>query len=60
MCYQRFFSVFFVPSCRFNPTCSSFAIDAIKKYGVFLGVCRSFYRLLKCHPYSNANYHDPA
>jgi len=48
-----FFSFLFYPGvCRFRPTCSEYAYLAIKKYGLFKGIAKSFFRLLRCHPFS--------
>ncbi len=46
------------PHCRFEPTCSSFAIDAIKTYGIGKGIFLSLNRLRKCHPWHTGGY-DP-
>ena len=58
--YQKFISPILGTNCRFFPSCSSFAINAISKYGIIYGLFRSIRRLLKCHPYNNSNYYDPA
>jgi putative membrane protein insertion efficiency factor len=39
------------PACRFEPTCSVYACDAIGKYGVVKGIGMAVWRLLKCHPF---------
>ena len=57
--YQKFISPMLGANCRFFPSCSNFAINAISKYGIIYGLFRSIRRLLKCHPYNNANYYDP-
>lgn len=44
--------------CRFNPTCSQYMIDAIKKYGTFKGIKLGLKRLKKCHPKGDFGY-DP-
>lgn len=44
--------------CRFNPTCSEYTIEAIKKYGTFKGLRLGFKRVLKCHPGGKKGY-DP-
>lgn len=44
--------------CRFYPTCSNYAIEALKKYGFFKGWYLSIKRLLKCHPLGKKGY-DP-
>ena len=49
--YQVFFHSAF-PSCRFHPTCSNYAIEALNTHGVFKGVLLSVWRLCRCHPFS--------
>jgi len=49
--YQRFISPAFPPSCRFEPTCSNYMIEAIEKHG-FKGVLMGLARILRCHPWS--------
>ncbi|MBU0597924.1 membrane protein insertion efficiency factor YidD [Patescibacteria group bacterium] len=44
--------------CRFRPTCSEYAYQAVEKYGVFKGGWMSFKRILKCNPF-NKGGHDP-
>lgn len=44
--------------CRFYPTCSQYAIEAIRKHGAFLGTYFTVRRLLRCHPW-HAGGHDP-
>lgn len=56
--YQYLISPLFPPCCRFTPTCSAYAIQAIEKYGVFRGLFLSFRRILRCHPFSAGGY-DP-
>ena len=46
------------PRCRFYPTCSAYAYEAIDRFGVFKGVYLSIKRLLKCHPFHEGGY-DP-
>lgn len=56
--YKRFISPFFPPSCRFTPTCSQYAIDAVQKHGVMRGLLLAVWRLLRCHPFARSGY-DP-
>ena len=57
--YQKFISPLKgVSSCRFYPTCSQYAIDAIEKYGIIKGSFMSIKRILKCHPFHPGGY-DP-
>ena len=56
--YQRFISPLFGPVCRFHPTCSAYALQAIERYGLLRGGGRAVVRLFKCHPYHPGGY-DP-
>ena len=57
--YQIILSPFLGKNCRFNPTCSVYTTQAISKYGVIKGSYLSLRRLMKCHPFSKHNYHNP-
>jgi len=46
--------------CRFQPTCSQYAIDAISKYGALRGVWRAARRVARCHPFGGGSGYDPA
>ncbi len=56
--YQFCISPFFGASCRFEPTCSNYAIEAIDMYGVIKGVGMAIKRISRCHPMGGAGY-DP-
>ena len=56
--YQRFISPLFPPTCRFQPTCSQYAIEAISTYGTFKGSWLAIKRILRCHPFHPGGY-DP-
>tara|TARA_A100001388_G_scaffold195112_1_gene147154 strand:+ start:203 stop:424 length:222 start_codon:yes stop_codon:yes gene_type:complete len=56
--YQKFFSPILGSNCRFHPTCSTYTIEAIKKFGVFNGITLGFKRILKCRPGGECGY-DP-
>lgn len=57
--YQRFLSPLKpVPTCRYLPTCSSYAIEAIERRGVVIGSLKAFWRLLRCNPLFRGGY-DP-
>lgn len=46
------------PSCRFHPSCSQYAIEALRTHGVFRGGAYAAWRILRCHPFSRGGY-DP-
>jgi len=56
--YQRVISPLFPPHCRFYPTCSSYAVEAIQKHGPIRGLWLALVRILKCHPLHPGGY-DP-
>ena len=49
--YRMVISPFLGPNCRFNPSCSQYASEAITKYGTLYGIGLAFLRLMKCHPF---------
>ncbi|MBN2403729.1 MAG: membrane protein insertion efficiency factor YidD, partial [Spirochaetes bacterium] len=49
--YKLFLSPYLPSSCRFYPTCSSYAIIALKKHGLLKGLFLSLKRILRCHPF---------
>ena len=56
--YKRFISPLLPPACRFVPTCSEYAAEAIGKYGIVKGSALALWRLLRCHPLCRGGY-DP-
>jgi len=48
--YRRFLSPLFPPVCRFEPTCSEYALDALRIHGPFKGLALTAKRLSRCHP----------
>ncbi|MEG0032882.1 MAG: membrane protein insertion efficiency factor YidD [Mucinivorans sp.] len=57
--YQLFISPIFPSSCRFTPTCSQYALDALRKYGLVVGLAKSVWRILRCNPWGGHG-DDPA
>lgn len=56
--YRRHISPMFPPCCRFIPTCSAYALEAVEKYGALKGGFLALKRILKCHPFHPGGY-DP-
>ena len=56
--YQRAISPALPRRCRYHPSCSQYAADAIGSYGILRGVVLAAWRLLRCNPFSNGGY-DP-
>ena len=56
--YKRFLSPLLPPACRFTPTCSEYALEAVQKYGALRGSFLALRRLLRCHPFHPGGY-DP-
>ena len=50
--YQIYFSPRFKPSCKYYPTCSNYAIQAIDKYGIIKGSIMAVFRIIRCNPFS--------
>lgn len=57
--YQSQISPAFPPRCRFSPTCSQYALEAIEKYGAGKGSWLAFKRLMRCNPFYKGDYFDP-
>ena len=56
--YRRFISPLMAPRCRYYPTCSAYAAEAIRSYGVVRGLVLAAWRLLRCNPLSHGGF-DP-
>ena len=57
--YQQSISPYFPARCRFRPTCSEYAFQAISKYGAWKGGLLALRRFLRCHPFSHRDIYDP-
>ena len=57
--YQKQISPCFPPRCRYYPTCSAYAFEAIEKYGPLKGGWLAFKRFMRCHPFSKHDHYDP-
>ncbi|MBQ8839896.1 MAG: membrane protein insertion efficiency factor YidD [Clostridia bacterium] len=56
--YKKFISPLLPCACRFTPTCSEYAIEAIERHGIIRGCILAIWRILRCNPYSRGGY-DP-
>ena len=51
--YRRGVSPFFAPRCKYHPTCSEYALDALREFGFLRGVVLAAWRILRCNPWSH-------
>ena len=56
--YRKYISPLKAPCCRFTPTCSAYAIEALERFGVVLGTGLAVWRILRCNPLCRGGY-DP-
>lgn len=56
--YQRWISPALPPACRYTPTCSQYALEAVEVYGALRGSLLAAWRVLRCHPFARGGY-DP-
>ena len=56
--YQLWIGPLLPPSCRYYPTCSAYAVEALEKHGAFRGGWMAIRRILRCHPFHKGGY-DP-
>lgn len=57
--YRYCISPFIPARCRYYPTCSEYALEALKTHGILKGLYLSTRRLLRCHPFAKRDYYDP-
>ena len=57
--YSQNISPYFPARCRFRPTCSAYAYEAIQKYGAVKGGWLALKRLCRCHPFYKGDFYDP-
>jgi len=57
--YQRHISPYRPACCRFTPTCSAYAMEAIQKYGAIKGCWLAIKRILRCNPFYKGDAYDP-
>lgn len=57
--YRACVSPTHAPCCRFTPTCSQYALQAVEKYGAVRGGYLALRRILRCHPFHKGGYYDP-
>jgi putative membrane protein insertion efficiency factor len=56
--YQRVISPLLPRRCKYHPTCSAYAVDAVREFGILRGLVLAGWRLLRCNPWSHGGY-DP-
>ena len=57
--YQKYISPIQPGKCRFHPTCSNYAYEAITKYGALKGLWLALKRFFRCHPFYKGDWYDP-
>ncbi len=57
--YQLVISPHFPGSCNFTPTCSEYALEALRKYGAMRGLILSVHRIVRCNPWGSCGYDPP-
>ena len=56
--YKWAISPMFLPACRYVPSCSEYAMEAVERYGALRGIAMAAWRVLRCHPFAKGGY-DP-
>jgi len=57
--YQLTLSPLLGPACRFEPSCSRYMVEALRKYGLFKGLAKGLHRFSRCHPWNPGGYDPP-
>ena len=57
--YQRFISPGLPPRCKYYPSCSAYAVQAVERYGILRGLVLAVWRVLRCNPFSHGGYDPP-
>ena len=57
--YRRFISPTLAPRCKYHPSCSAYAVQAIERYGILRGLVLATWRVLRCNPFSHGGYDPP-
>ena len=57
--YRYFISPFFYSSCKFEPSCSTYALECFKNYNLFKAIYKTLIRIIKCNPWFNTEGCDP-
>ena len=57
--YQRFISPALPRRCKYEPTCSAYAVQAVREYGILRGLVMAGWRLLRCNPWSHGGFDPP-
>ena len=57
--YSRFISPALPPRCRYHPSCSTYAVQVVERYGILRGLVLAVWRVLRCNPFSHGGYDPP-
>jgi putative membrane protein insertion efficiency factor len=57
--YRRFISPALPPRCKYHPTCSAYAVQAVERFGILRGSVLAVWRILRCNPWSHGGYDPP-
>jgi putative membrane protein insertion efficiency factor len=57
--YQKTLSRLIGPTCRFHPSCSCYAVEALQKYGLVRGLAKGVWRICRCNPFNPGGYDPP-